>query len=633
MATDLERLVVRLEASMKGYENQMKKAGLVADNTAKKIEGRFAKMNKNVNTFGSNFLKGAATGAIGAVLAGINVSAIREAVKGLGDLADLSGKIGVAADEIQALRYAAEQSGGSIEAVDTGLIKFAKNVSDAGRGTGDLYKVLQANGVALRDQAGNLRSSTELFGVYADLVANARSPQDQLNLAVMAFGKAAGPDLVGLLKQGSAGVDALTKQARDVGRVLGNDVVAEADNLDDKLAELEGRLQATFGEFAVSTGPLLVQSLTAINDLVAQIAGALNSWPVQKLDSLLAWAQNGVADSGRAFGEATGLRQTSMELQRRLGINSPAIQAENAAYAGYETQRNAARLGATSAPTAAGPTTKVPTIVPSASFGQTNDYERAVKSIKDRTQAIVAEANAQARLNPLVNDYGFAVEKARAEQDLLTAAMDAGVTITPQLRAQIEGLATGYAAVTADAARLAEQQAELQDSVAQFADIGRTALGGFISDMRDGASAGEALANVLSNIADRMVDIALNSVFDTKSGGGIGSLIGAALSAFGGARASGGPVTAGRSYLVGEKGPEIITPRANGIVVPNAALRKAGGGGSSTVNVTVDLRGTTGDKELDAKIRTSAAAAYSQAMRDAKKNAPGWIAEHQTYRA
>jgi hypothetical protein len=38
-----------------------------------------------------------------------------------------------------------------------------------------------------------------------------------------------------------------------------------------------------------------------------------------------------------------------------------------------------------------------------------------------------------------------------------------------------------------------------------------------------------------------------------------------------GARALGGPVTAGRSYLVGETGPEIFTPRSSGGITPNGA--------------------------------------------------------------
>ena len=48
-----------------------------------------------------------------------------------------------------------------------------------------------------------------------------------------------------------------------------------------------------------------------------------------------------------------------------------------------------------------------------------------------------------------------------------------------------------------------------------------------------------------------------------------------------GARAAGGPVTGGGSYLVGERGPELFTPGTSGNITPNNAL----GGGSITVNV------------------------------------------------
>lgn len=54
-------------------------------------------------------------------------------------------------------------------------------------------------------------------------------------------------------------------------------------------------------------------------------------------------------------------------------------------------------------------------------------------------------------------------------------------------------------------------------------------------------------------------------------------------------RAEGGPVMAGRPYIVGERGPELIVPGASGTVVPNHAL-SAGGGGSQTINLVVDGR-------------------------------------------
>ena len=53
---------------------------------------------------------------------------------------------------------------------------------------------------------------------------------------------------------------------------------------------------------------------------------------------------------------------------------------------------------------------------------------------------------------------------------------------------------------------------------------------------------------------------------------------------FRGARAAGGPVAPGGSYLVGERGPELFTPSSSGKITPNSAM-----GGST--NITVNVNG------------------------------------------
>ena len=50
---------------------------------------------------------------------------------------------------------------------------------------------------------------------------------------------------------------------------------------------------------------------------------------------------------------------------------------------------------------------------------------------------------------------------------------------------------------------------------------------------------------------------------------------------FRGARAAGGPVMGGGTYLVGERGPELFTPGTSGMITPNGAM----GGNTITVNV------------------------------------------------
>jgi hypothetical protein len=69
----------------------------------------------------------------------------------------------------------------------------------------------------------------------------------------------------------------------------------------------------------------------------------------------------------------------------------------------------------------------------------------------------------------------------------------------------------------------------------------------------------------------------------------VSGISGAISSAFGGFRAAGGSVSAGKSYVVGERGAEMFVPSSNGTIVPN------GGMGSTfniTVNGAIDAEGT-----------------------------------------
>jgi hypothetical protein len=60
---------------------------------------------------------------------------------------------------------------------------------------------------------------------------------------------------------------------------------------------------------------------------------------------------------------------------------------------------------------------------------------------------------------------------------------------------------------------------------------------------------------------------------------------------FGGGRAAGGPVSAGTTYLVGERGPELFTPSGSGSIIPNNRLGGGGGGINITVNGALDPEG------------------------------------------
>lgn len=73
-----------------------------------------------------------------------------------------------------------------------------------------------------------------------------------------------------------------------------------------------------------------------------------------------------------------------------------------------------------------------------------------------------------------------------------------------------------------------------------------------------------------------------------KGGDGIGGLLSGALGLPG--RATGGPVSPGRAYLVGERGPELFVPTASGRVDVPAS----GGGRDVRVAITINAPGGEG---------------------------------------
>jgi hypothetical protein len=50
-------------------------------------------------------------------------------------------------------------------------------------------------------------------------------------------------------------------------------------------------------------------------------------------------------------------------------------------------------------------------------------------------------------------------------------------------------------------------------------------------------------------------------------------------------RALGGPVSANKTYMVGEKGPEMFVSSTAGTIIPNDKLSSAGVGGGAVINV------------------------------------------------
>jgi len=102
------------------------------------------------------------------------------------------------------------------------------------------------------------------------------------------------------------------------------------------------------------------------------------------------------------------------------------------------------------------------------------------------------------------------------------------------------------------------------------------------------------LNDVLNNVLNKMIDAAFNMAFFGNAGGTLSKGAGLLGSLFGGFLANGGRAQAGRSYIVGEEGPELFTPNSSGMVYPNSSL-----GGSTNIVVNVDASGSNVEGDED----------------------------------
>jgi hypothetical protein len=129
----------------------------------------------------------------------------------------------------------------------------------------------------------------------------------------------------------------------------------------------------------------------------------------------------------------------------------------------------------------------------------------------------------------------------------------------------------------------------------------------------DAIFSGKKLSEVVRQLALDLVKMAFRSTITAPLGKALGGFFGN-LSLFGGARAGGGPVGANKSYLVGERGPEIFTPSSAGNVISNRNSFGGGSGGGSTYYI--DARGAdqTGLARLEGMIRQTQASIVPMAL-------------------
>lgn len=574
MATEVEKLVVSLEASITKYERTMNKALGVTNTTMKKIEKSQATAMQRINSGWSDMQRNIAT-----------AFAVAASARGVVTLIDTATRIenslkvaGLAGDELtrvyDALYASAQKNAAPLESLaqlygrvvlvqkelgasTEDMLRFTDNVAmalrvagtDAQGASGALLQLSQAmgSGVVRAEEFNSvLEGALPIAQAVAVGLKEAGGSVASLRQLVV-DGKVSSEAFFRAFEAGAytleekVGTASLTVQQQFVRLQNVLIDVAKEFNEGTRASELLGDGIANLAEIVQQFGQFVQMAIGPVQELVGwfnQATGAANGFAnelaritgLEGAGAALATGINDLQIPGLSAGSSAGGRVLTQTFEL-LG-NTPQDQALADALSG-KTQPEPLKVTVTSekpAPVSLSDF-KAPSGKGGGSGGGKSSGDRYAESLTDferRITMLNQETELMRTLNPLLNDYGYSKERLKAIQELENAAAKAGIEITEGQRAKIEELASAYALATSEAARLAEAQDMARQSFDDLNSAARSALDGLVDGFLEGKDAGEVLNGVVKDLAKNLMKIGINMMLGGLFPGGnlIGGLFG-----------------------------------------------------------------------------------------------------------
>lgn len=623
MSSRVRRSLANLGGGTTGYQRDLRGAGAETR--------RF----EQISTGMTNRVKAGLVALGGAFTISIVTDAVRQGLDYASALGEQAQQLGVTTRSLQEYRYAATQVGLSTEEMDSALARLTRTI-------GTSPEKLERLGIATRDANGHFRDAGDIL---PDLAEKLRGMDAAERAAVLVdlFGRS-GQKLAPLLADGAAGVNNLRDAAQRLGLVLSDEQIQKADETADKLSALRTVLEAQIAGSVSDNTDSILALVQALTDLVAWSGRAVTAWRgfsqtvERRIANTLTYSpfESDRADGRRRIrqlnqeqfgGQPVELTMTNEQAAARRAripapvgnlpsnpyLSSPALSrlgpqrntrnfiddlSDQVLNGAPQIEARVERMLTTMATSAqrAGPEVAVPIVnALQTVLNQTTRISDAAQPLIDR---LFPEA---ARLRTYQEELALL----RTEFDAGRLSIDLHAEAVNRLNREYRGIPStaefardavaslnlfgddGKAAIDAQTERELQRNTE-----ALMRSWGIAADGLEATNVRIVESFAEMTQGALDSIDKLTRGIKSGNILDIVSGilgaldkiGAIAGGFNVGPFAFGGARAEGGPVSGGRTYLVGERGPELFTPSRSGAIIANDNLR----GGSSAIRVTID---------------------------------------------
>lgn len=191
------------------------------------------------------------------------------AIETAGKLNDLSTRLGVSVEFLQEMQYAAEQSGASLEDVAGAVEKISIARMKALAGDQTTIENFAKMGVSMQ-QIKEL-GGEGLFKAFGKRFESGIDPQKLIG----PFRELAGRGAGALIPAMSEGLDKSAQQARNLGLVMSNEVVASLDDFNDRVDIMKKGLETGIGGLVAKMGDPLLKQLDALGAGIQGFFGAM----------------------------------------------------------------------------------------------------------------------------------------------------------------------------------------------------------------------------------------------------------------------------------------------------------------------------------------------------------------------
>lgn len=265
MADEEERLVVLLEARIKDLERNMARASGVTERRFREMSLQSkratkqmeedaarstARINQSVATVGTkigDFGKAFA----GNMFAGVTLSvagftaAVKTAIQSTAELSRQSRMAGVDVEAFQELKFVAEQNRIGIDVLTDGLKEMNLRADEfIATGAGGGAEAFQRLGYSSEELARKIQKPSDLF---VEIIGRMQQFERaaQIRIGDEVFGGSAGERFVELVDQGADGLREHIRLAREMGLVMNEQMVKQAEEVDKKFNILAATIGTT----------------------------------------------------------------------------------------------------------------------------------------------------------------------------------------------------------------------------------------------------------------------------------------------------------------------------------------------------------------------------------------------------